>query len=128
MKLSVIGLGQCGCRVADQFARLNAKGQAERKATIAPHVLAVNTDQADLTGLNFIKKDYMHRILIGLRETLGHGVGKINELGAQLARSDGDKVMDAIKAEPRFYETHAFLIIAGAAGGTGSGSIPVIAQ
>jgi len=128
MKLSVIGLGQCGCRVADQFARLNAKGQAERKATIAPHVLAVNTDQADLTGLNFIKKDYMHRILIGLRETLGHGVGKINELGAQLARSDGDKVMDAIKSEPRFYETHAFLIIAGAAGGTGSGSIPVIAQ
>ena len=128
MKLSVIGLGQCGCRIADQFARLNAKGHAERKATIAPHILAVNTDQADLTGLNFIKKDYMHRILIGLRETLGHGVGKINELGAQLARSDGDKVMDAIKAEPRFYETHAFLIIAGAAGGTGSGSIPVIAQ
>lgn len=128
MKLSVIGLGQCGCRIADQFARLNAKGQAERKATIAPHILAVNTDQADLTGLNFIKKDYMHRILIGLRETLGHGVGKINELGAQLARSDGDKVMDAIKSEPRFYETHAFLIIAGAAGGTGSGSIPVIAQ
>ena len=128
MKLSVIGLGQCGCRIADQFARLNSKGHAERKATIAPHILAVNTDQADLTGLNYIKKDYMHRILIGLRETLGHGVGKINELGAQLARSDGDKVMDAIKAEPRFYETHAFLIIAGAAGGTGSGSIPVIAQ
>jgi len=128
MKLTVIGLGQCGCRIADQFARLNIKAHAERKATIAPHVLAVNTDQADLTGLSFIKKDYMHRILIGLRETLGHGVGKINELGAQLARSDGDKVMDAIKAEPRFYETHAFLIVAGAAGGTGSGSIPIIAS
>ena len=71
MKLSVIGLGQCGCRIADQFARLNAKGHAERKTTIAPHILAVNTDQADLTGLNFIRKDYMHRILIGLRETLG---------------------------------------------------------
>jgi cell division GTPase FtsZ len=55
-------------------------------------------------------------------------VGKVNELGAQLAKSDGDKVMDAIKAEPRFYETHAFLLIAGAAGGTGSGSIPIIAQ
>ena len=128
MKLSVIGLGQCGCRIADHFARLNTKGYAERKATIAPHVLAVNTDQADLTGLTFIKKDYMHRILIGLRETLGHGVGKINELGAELAKADGDKVMDAIKAEPRFYETHAFLIVAGAAGGTGSGSIPIIAE
>jgi cell division GTPase FtsZ len=81
-----------------------------------------------LTGLTFIKNDYLHRILIGLRETLGHGVGKINELGAQLAKSDGDKVMDALKAEPKFYETHAFLVIAGAAGGTGSGSIPVITQ
>jgi Cell division GTPase len=36
--------------------------------------------------------------------------------------------MDAVKAEPRFYETHAFLIIAGAAGGTGSGALPVIAR
>lgn len=128
MKLTVIGLGQCGCRIADHFARLNLKARAERKAVIAPHVLAVNTDQADLTGLKFIRNDYMHRTLIGLRQTLGHGVGKINELGAKLAKEDGDKVMDAIRAEPRFYETHAFMIIAGAAGGTGSGGIPVIAK
>ncbi len=126
MKLTVIGLGQCGCRIADHFSRLNLKAYAERKATIVPAIVAVNTDQADLTGLQFIKKDYLHRILLGLRQTLGHGVGKINELGAQLAREDGDKVMDAIKAEPRFYETHAFLLIAGAAGGTGSGALPVI--
>ena len=128
MKLTVIGIGQCGSRIADQFARLNLKARSERKAVIAPQVLAVNTDQADLTGLRFIKNDYMHRILIGLRQTLGHGVGKINEIGAQLAKVDGDKVMDAIKAEPKFYETHAFLVVAGAAGGTGSGGVPVIAK
>ena len=128
MKLAVIGLGQCGCRIADHFARINIKAHAERKVTIAPIIIGVNTDQADLTGLRFIKKDYMHRILIGLRQTLGHGVGKINELGAELAREDGDKVMDAMKTEPRFYETHAFLLIAGAAGGTGSGGLPVIAR
>lgn len=128
MKLAVIGLGQCGCRIADHFARLNIKAHAERKVTIAPIIIGVNTDQADLTGLRFIRKDYMHRILMGLRQTLGHGVGKINELGAELAREDGDKVMDAMKNEPRFYETHAFLLIAGAAGGTGSGGIPVIAR
>ena len=29
---------------------------------------------------------------------------------------------------PQFYETHAFLIIAGAAGGTGSGALPIIAR
>jgi len=128
MKLAVVGLGQCGCRIADNFARLNLKAQAERKATIAPVVLAMNTDQADLTGLRFIKKDFRHRILIGLRQTLGHGVGKINELGAQLAKEDGDKVMDAMKSESQFYETHAFLLVAGSAGGTGSGGLPVIAK
>ena len=128
MKLAVVGLGQCGCRIADNFARMNLKAQAERKATIAPVVIAMNTDQADLTGLRFIKKDFRHRILIGLRQTLGHGVGKINELGAQLAKEDGDKVMDAMKSESQFYETHAFLLVAGSAGGTGSGGLPVIAK
>ncbi len=128
MKLTVIGLGQCGCRIADHFARLNLKARAQRKATIAPTIIAVNTDQADLTGLRFIKNDYRHRVLLGLRQTLGHGVGKINELGAQLAKSDGDKVLDAVKASPQFYETHAFLLIAGAAGGTGSGSLPIMAR
>ena len=76
MKLTVIGLGQCGSRIADQFARLNMKARGERKATIAPIVIAVNTDQADLTGLRFIKNDFKHRVLMGLRQTLGHGVGK----------------------------------------------------
>ncbi len=128
MKLTVIGLGQCGCRIADQFARLNFKAHGQRKATITPTVIAVNTDQADLTGLRFIKNDYRHRVLLGLRQTLGHGVGKINELGAQLAKTDGDKVLDAVKASPQFYETHAFLLIAGAAGGTGSGSLPIMAR
>jgi len=45
-----------------------------------------------------------------------------------VAKEDGDKVLDAVKASPRFYETHAILLIAGAAGGTGSGSLPVIAR
>ena len=128
MKFTVIGLGQCGCRIADQFARLNLKAHSERKARIAPTVIAVNTDQADLTGLRFIKNDYMHRVLMGLRQTLGHGVGKINELGAQLAKEDADKVLEAVKASPEFYETHAILLVAGAAGGTGSGSLPVLAK
>jgi cell division GTPase FtsZ len=128
MKLTVIGLGQCGCRIADHFARLNFRARDQHKASIAPTVIAVNTDQADLTGLKFIRNDHRHRILIGLRRTLGHGVGKINELGAQLAKEDGDKVLDAVKASPQFYETHAFLLIAGAAGGTGSGSLPIMAR
>ncbi len=128
MKLMVIGLGQCGSRIADEFARLNLQAERERNTTICTGAFAVNTDQTDLTGLNYISEDYLHRILIGGRKTWGHGVGKVNEVGADLARDDGDKVIDAIKSAPLFYQTHAFLLIAGAAGGTGSGAISVIAQ
>ncbi len=128
MKLVVIGFGQCGSRIADEFARLNKRARSRRRIEITPGIFAVNTDAADLTGLATIKTDYQHRILIGGRKTGGHGVGKINELGAEIAREDADKVVDALRATKRFYETDGFLLIAGAAGGTGSGSIPIITQ
>jgi cell division GTPase FtsZ len=128
MKLVVIGFGQCGGRVADEFALLNKKARSNRRIEIVPGCFAVNTDAADLSGLQTIKSDYQHRILIGGRRTGGHGVGKINELGAEVARQDVDKIVDAIRATPHFYESDAFMLIAGAAGGTGSGSIGVVAQ
>ena len=128
MRLLIIGLGQCGSRVADQFVRLNKRAQSQWGINIVTGTFAVNTDQTDLTGLTHIGSDFMHRILIGGRKTWGHGVGKINEMGAELAREDGDKVVDAVRTAPNFYQTHAFLLIAGAAGGTGSGAISVISQ
>ena len=128
MKLLVIGCGQCGGRIADEFARLNRKAHVERGIEIITGAFAVNTDVGDLSGLSFIKPDYQHRILIGGQKTSGHGVGKINELGAEVAREDGDTIIEAIRTTRRFAETDAFLLLAGAAGGTGSGSIPVITQ
>ncbi|MDD4985504.1 MAG: tubulin/FtsZ family protein [Dehalococcoidales bacterium] len=128
MKLLVIGFGQCGGRIADEFARLGIKARLERKINIITGVFAVNTDVADLSGLVTIRPDYQHRVLIGGNKTGGHGVGKINELGAEVARDDADKVIDAIKETPQFAETDAFLLIAGAAGGTGSGAIATITQ
>jgi cell division GTPase FtsZ len=129
MRLLVIGLGQCGSRVADEFVRLNKRAQQQWGGiNIVTGTFAVNTDQTDLTGLSNISSDFMHRILIGGRKTWGHGVGKVNEMGAELAREDGDKVIDAVRTAPNFYQTHAFLLIAGAAGGTGSGAISVISQ
>ena len=126
MKLVVVGFGQCGCRIADEFARLNGRARGQRGIEIITGVFAVNTDAADLSGLTRIKPDYQHRVLIGGRKTGGHGVGKINELGAEIAREDGDKVIDAIRTARRFFETDAFLLVAGAAGGTGSGAIPIM--
>jgi cell division GTPase FtsZ len=128
MKLVVVGLGQCGGRIADEFARLNGKAKGHRGMTIVTGTLAVNTDAADLSGLSYINKDYRHRILIGGRKTGGHGVGKINELGAEIAREDADKIIDAIRATKDFFETDAFLLVAGSAGGTGSGAISVVTQ
>jgi cell division GTPase FtsZ len=128
MKLIVIGCGQCGSRIADEFARLNKRARAHRGIEIVSGAFAVNTDVADLSGLSAIKSDYRHRIVIGSRKTSGHGVGKINELGAEVARLDSDKVIDAIRSAERFYEADAFMVIAGTAGGTGSGSMPVIGQ
>jgi len=128
MKLLVVGLGQCGGRIADRFARLNKRSRALRKINILADTFAVNTDVADLSGLRTIKSDYKHRILIGGQRTNGHGVGKVSELGAEIAREDTDKIIDAIRRSEQFYETDAFLLVAAAAGGTGSGSIAVLTQ
>ncbi len=128
MKLVVVGLGQCGGRIADEFARMNRRALSQRGIEVVIGAFAVNTDIADLSGLRRIKPDYRHRILIGGRKTGGHGVGKINELGAEVAKEDADKVIDAIRATKRLPEADAFLLIAGAAGGTGSGAIAIMTK
>jgi tubulin-like protein CetZ len=128
MKLVVVGLGQCGGRIADEFARMNSKAKSHRGMEIITGVFAVNTDAADLSGLTSISNDHRHRIMIGGRKTGGHGVGKVNELGAEIAREDADKIIDAIRTAKKFFETDAFLLIAGTAGGTGSGAISVVTQ
>lgn len=128
MKLVVIGAGQCGCRIADEFVRLNRKARSERHIEIVTDAFAVNTDLTDLSGLSWIKSDYRHRIIIGNQKTYGHGVGKVNEVGAEVAKDDGDKIIESIQRTRRLYDSDAFLVIAGAAGGTGSGALPVITQ
>ena len=128
MKLIIVGFGQCGGRIADEFARLNRRAHVQRGIDIIANAYAVNTDVADLSGLTGIRPDYQHRILIGGRKTGGHGVGKINELGAEIAKEDGDKIIETIRSSKRFVDADAFLLIAGAAGGTGSGALPVITQ
>ncbi len=128
MKTLVLGFGQCGGRVADEFNQLNNRAKSRRGIEIVTGAFAVNTDTADLSGLYSIKADYKHRILIGGEKTRGHGVAKINELGAQIAREDADKVIEAIREVKRFHETDAIFVIAGAAGGTGSGAVSVLTK
>ncbi|MFQ5924622.1 MAG: cell division protein FtsZ, partial [Dehalococcoidia bacterium] len=128
MKLVVVGLGQCGGRIADEFALMGKRASTHRGIEVITGAFAVNSDEADLTGLTTIRSDFQHRILLGGRKTGGHGVGKINEFGAQLIREGVDKIIDAIRTTKRFYETDAFLIIGSASGGTGSGGLPVVVE
>ena len=128
MKVTVIGFGQCGGRIADEFARINKTAINRRGIEICPGVYAVNTDSADLVGLHHIKSDHKHRILIGGDKIGGHGVGKINELGALVTKEESDKILDAIDGTKRLYETDAFLLAASGAGGTGSGAISVMTK
>ena len=128
MKLVVVGLGQCGGRIADEFARINIRARQMRGTDILVAAVAVNTDTADLAGIVTIKPDHRHRILIGAGATHGHGVAKISELGAEIAKKDGDKVIEAFRGNPRLPEADAFLVIAATGGGTGSGAAPVIAR
>lgn len=128
MRVTVIGCGQCGGRIADEFCRISNKAHYERGMEITAGVFAVNTDIADLSGLKYIKKGFKHRIIIGNQKTGGHGVGKLNEIGAEVAKEDGDKVIEAITSAPDFHQSDAFILIASAAGGTGSGVIGILTQ
>ncbi|MDD4874630.1 MAG: cell division protein FtsZ, partial [Dehalococcoidales bacterium] len=109
MKLIVIGLGQCGGRIADEFARLGKRASELRRIDIIVDAFAVNTDAADMAGVQTIKADYQHRILIGAGKTRGHGVAKLNELGAEIAKEDADKVLDALRTGKNMFEADAFL-------------------
>jgi cell division GTPase FtsZ len=121
MKLALIGFGQAGGKIVDEFVAY------ERRAGLdifsAP--LAVNTATTDLHGLDHVPTD--NRVLVGQARVKGHGVGADNELGAEIAEQDIDEIQSALDGIP-VHEVDAFLIVAGLGGGTGSGGAPVLAR
>jgi cell division GTPase FtsZ len=121
MKLAMIGFGQAGGKVVDQFLAYDRNNDSN----IVRAAVAVNTAKADLLGLENIPQD--QRVLIGQSRVKGHGVGADNELGAEIAEEDIDEVQGAIDNIP-VHEVDAFLVVAGLGGGTGSGGAPVLAK
>ncbi len=126
MKLMVIGLGQCGGRIADEFVRLNQRAHNFRKVDILTGAFAVDTDASSLRGLASIRPK--NRIVLGENKTKGRGVGRQSLLAAQIAREEGFKVVDAIRQSKSFAESDAFLLVGGTAGGTAAGCMPAIAE
>jgi len=124
MKLMVIGVGDCGCRLAREFAELNKMARAEWHANIITCAYAVNNEPAFLAELTKSGWDWLKAVPI--RGSLGMG-DKSTEAGAKLMRQESERVMLAMRLGA-FINTDAFLFIAGAAGSLGSGGVPVMIQ
>jgi cell division GTPase FtsZ len=128
MKILVIGMGQCGGRIADEFNRQNIRAKKERGLEIMSEVFAVSTDISDLINLVYVRADYRHRILIAAKQLRGAGVIGDIKLGAQVMQEHADTVLEEVRKTKQFFSTDAILVIAGAAGGIGSGALPVMVQ
>src|SRR5208283_4865010 len=114
MKLAVLGFGQCGCNIADQFYAVNnyAKSVFQRRMEIVTDAFAINTDETDLGGFKHIPKDKTHRILVGSMTTFGHGVGKMNMDAAKIIKSSHLMVMDTVLSSRSFHDADAVIGIA----------------
>jgi cell division GTPase FtsZ len=125
MKVVAVGIGQCGCNIVDEFYAINnfAKSYFHRNIEIVTDAFAINTDEADLTGLRYVPRDKHHRIIIGTMKTFGHGVGKINADAALVMRGSHTGITDAILSSRKFHEADGIVVMASGGGGTGSGSI-----
>jgi len=121
MKSILIGLGQAGGKITDKFMEYDRgiKGEDIYRG------LAVNSARVDLKGLKEVSG--AKRVLIGETLVKGHGVGANNQLGAEIAKKDIEKIMSAI-SQAGTEEADAFLIVTSLGGGTGSGSAPIVAK
>lgn len=121
MRLALIGVGQAGGRIVDEFLRYDrrAAGNVVRSATV------VNTAEADLHGLELVPRE--NRILVGTSRVGGHGVGADSDLASTILAEDIDSIRGALDEVP-VHEVDAFLVVAGLGGGTGSGGGPVVVR
>jgi tubulin-like protein CetZ len=121
MKLALIGFGQAGGKVVDEFLAFDSRIDGG----FVEAAIAVNSATADIQGLEHVPR--RDRVLVGQARVKGHGVGADNELGAQVTEEDIDEIQGAIDRDP-VHEIDAFLVVAGMGGGTGSGGAPVLAK
>lgn len=136
MKLVVVGTGQGGSNIADEFVVLGKwvwKNRHIRVFTggendpIEKGVFAINLGAGDLYGLRNIPHTEDHTILLGTTDEFrGRGAGKVNADGAEQARKSSRRIVATIREHGDVATADAIMVIATTAGGTGSGSIGVI--
>jgi len=121
MKLALIGVGQAGGKIVDEFLRYDER----TRGSFITHASAINTASTDLRGLDLVPEE--NRVLIGQSRVKGHGVGADNELGAEIGDQESAEVLGATDSAPMGL-TDAFLVVGALGGGTGSGAGPVVAR
>ena len=136
MKLVVVGAGQGGSNIADEFVAMGEwvlRNRHLRLFTgtgndpIYQGVFAVNLGAGDLYSLQHIPQTDDHTILMGTTDEFrGRGAGKVNADGAEQARRNAKKITATIRDYGDVYSADAILVFGTAAGGTGSGSGGVI--
>src|SRR4030042_4078502 len=112
MRLLVIGVGDCGCRLAGCFSDLNRKARSERRVQIVTGAYAVNNDRDEL--LSQAKNEFKELQTI----FVNHKFSADNTsavAGAEMMRIEGGRVLTAIRAND-FYDTDAIMFITGTAG------------
>lgn len=121
MKLALIGVGQAGGTLVDQFTQHDAS----LRTSLVVDAFAVNTSKPDLALLRQLPRE--RRLLVGQRAVEGHGVGLDNELAMRLMTEDISEVL-SLANDVVTSEADAILLIGSLGGGTGSGGLPVLAS
>ena len=107
-RIKVVGTGGAGNNTIDRISEIGVIGAES---------IAVNTDAQDLLYTAADKK-----ILIGRELTGGLGAGSDPTLGREAAEENEQDIKDALRG------AHMVFLTCGLGGGTGTGSIPVIAE
>jgi len=123
MRLLVLGIGDCGCRIAGEFSDLNRKAKAEQRVQIVTNAYAINNNQDYLAKLKTTHKDL---VTIFTNRSIA-GDARSAKAGADIMREEGSRILTSVNPSD-FYNTDAILLVAGSAGYFGSGGLPVMAQ
>ena len=115
MRVLWIGFGQAGGKIVNSLMGMNPRLYS---------AIAINTEEADLSGLQNIRK----KVLIGKYALRGRGVGSDIDLGASIAEKSLAQMMDEIDVTVRKRDPEAIWIAAGLGGGTGAGGSFVLAN
>ncbi|WP_297068642.1 cell division protein FtsZ [Thermococcus sp.] len=114
MRALIIGVGQCGTKIADLFSLVNFDA------------VAINTSRGDLDYLKHIPPG--RRVLVGEGVTGGKGVNANPLLGQEAMKRDLAIVMRKVSSIIGYEDVDIFFLTFGFGGGTGAGGTPVLAE